>query len=146
MPRFFLHIKDGSDLIRDEEGIDVPSAAHARDAALLSARELWAGAIRAGRDVRCRRFPDCRSGRKSTDVCAFYRGSTPGACVLRTAQMSSENAAAAVQHAFGMRTEAAFPEDQVLWLTLAQGWFELANNTERREASQKRREQPLKEG
>ena len=30
MPRFFLHIKDGSDLIRDEEGIDVPSAAHAR--------------------------------------------------------------------------------------------------------------------
>jgi hypothetical protein len=51
MPRFFLHIKDGSDLIRDEEGIDVPSAAHARDAAVLSARELWAGAIRAGRDV-----------------------------------------------------------------------------------------------
>jgi hypothetical protein len=51
MPRFFLHIKDGSDLIRDEEGIDAPSAAHARDAALLSARELWAGAIRAGRDV-----------------------------------------------------------------------------------------------
>jgi hypothetical protein len=51
MPRFFLHIKDGSDLIRDEEGIDVPSAAHARDAALLSARELWAGAIKAGRDV-----------------------------------------------------------------------------------------------
>jgi hypothetical protein len=51
MPRFFLHIKDGSDLIRDEEGIDVPSAAHARAAAVLSARELWAGAIRAGRDV-----------------------------------------------------------------------------------------------
>jgi hypothetical protein len=51
MPRFFLHIKDGSDLIRDEEGIDVPSAAHARDAAVLSARELSAGAIRAGRDV-----------------------------------------------------------------------------------------------
>jgi hypothetical protein len=51
MPRFFLHIKDGSDLIRDEEGIDVPSAADARDLALLSARELWAGAIRAGRDV-----------------------------------------------------------------------------------------------
>jgi hypothetical protein len=51
MPRFFLHIKDGSELIRDEEGIDVPSAAHARAEALLSARELWAGAIKAGRDV-----------------------------------------------------------------------------------------------
>ena len=51
MPRFFLHIKDGSDLIRDKEGIDVPSAAHARAEALLSARELWANAIRAGRDI-----------------------------------------------------------------------------------------------
>jgi hypothetical protein len=34
MPRFFLHIKDGATLIRDEEGIDVPSAAHARAEAL----------------------------------------------------------------------------------------------------------------
>ena len=60
--------------------------------------------------------------------------------------MSSEkyrsSGAACLWHA----NEAAFPEDRVLWLTLAQGWFELANNTERREASQKRREQPLKEG
>jgi hypothetical protein len=52
MPRFYLHIKDGTDLIRDQEGIDVPSAAHARAKALASARELWADAIRAGRDVR----------------------------------------------------------------------------------------------
>jgi hypothetical protein len=51
MPRFFLHIKDGSDLIRDEEGIDVPSADDARAKALRSARELWAGAIKAGKDV-----------------------------------------------------------------------------------------------
>ena len=51
MPRFYLHIKDGTDLIRDEEGMDLPSAAHARAEALVSARELWADAIRAGRDV-----------------------------------------------------------------------------------------------
>jgi hypothetical protein len=51
MPRFFLHIKNGSDLIRDEEGTDLPSAAHARAEALTSAREMWADAIRAGRDV-----------------------------------------------------------------------------------------------
>ena len=49
MPRFFLHIKDGSDLIRDEEGMDLPSAAHARPEAVVSARELWADAIK--RDV-----------------------------------------------------------------------------------------------
>ena len=51
MPRFFLHIKDGTNLIRDEEGIDLPSAADARAKALVSARELWADAIRAGRDI-----------------------------------------------------------------------------------------------
>ena len=51
MPRFFLHIKDGTDLIRDEDGIDLPSAAHARAEALVSARELWADAIRAGKDI-----------------------------------------------------------------------------------------------
>jgi hypothetical protein len=51
MPRFFLHIKDGHNLIRDEEGIDVPSPAHARAEALVSARELWANAIKAGCDV-----------------------------------------------------------------------------------------------
>jgi uncharacterized protein DUF6894 len=51
MPRFYLHIKDGTDFIRDEEGIDVPSAAYARAEALVSARELWADAIRAGGDV-----------------------------------------------------------------------------------------------
>jgi hypothetical protein len=29
--RFYLHIKDGKDLIRDEEGVDLPTAADARD-------------------------------------------------------------------------------------------------------------------
>jgi hypothetical protein len=56
MPRFFFHIKDGSDLIRDEEGIDLPSAAHARIEALVSARELWASAIKAGRDIEADAF------------------------------------------------------------------------------------------
>lgn len=50
MPCSFLHIKDGSDLIRDQEGIDVPGAAP-RAIALLSARELWADTIRAGSDL-----------------------------------------------------------------------------------------------
>ena len=51
MPRFYLHIKDGSYLIRDEEGVDLPSAAHARAEALASARDLCANAIRAGKDI-----------------------------------------------------------------------------------------------
>jgi hypothetical protein len=36
--RFYLHIKDGADLIRDEEGVDFPTAADARDQALHAAR------------------------------------------------------------------------------------------------------------
>jgi uncharacterized protein DUF6894 len=51
MPRFFLHIKNGTNLIRDEDGVDLPSAAHARDKALVSAREQWANAIKAGCDI-----------------------------------------------------------------------------------------------
>ena len=51
MPHFYLHIKHGADLIRDEEGIDLPTLADARAEALLSARELWADAIKAGQDL-----------------------------------------------------------------------------------------------
>src|SRR5688572_24003830 len=51
MPCFYLHIKDGGRLIRDEEGIDLPSMNDARAMALQSARELWGDAIKAGRDL-----------------------------------------------------------------------------------------------
>ena len=49
--RFYLHIKDGADLIRDEEGVDLPTAADARDQALHAARELVADAVMSGRDL-----------------------------------------------------------------------------------------------
>jgi hypothetical protein len=49
--RFYLHIKDGEDLIRDEEGVDLPTAADARDQALHAARELVADAVKSGRDL-----------------------------------------------------------------------------------------------
>jgi hypothetical protein len=51
MPCFYLHIKDGDRLIKDEEGTELPSLDHARAAALQSARELWGDAIKAGRDL-----------------------------------------------------------------------------------------------
>jgi hypothetical protein len=51
MPRFYFHIKHGPDLIRDEEGVDLESTALARAQALMSARELLADAIRAGREL-----------------------------------------------------------------------------------------------
>ena len=56
MPRFYLHVKHNADLIRGEEGIDLPTRAHARAQALQSARELWANAIKAGNDLRADAF------------------------------------------------------------------------------------------
>ena len=59
----------------------------------------------------------------------------------------SENYRRSGAECLGHAAKAPFPEDRVLWLTLAQGWFELANNTEGREDLQDdRRRQPLKEG
>ena len=48
--RFYLHIKDGADLIKDEEGVDLPTAADAQQA-LHAARELVADAVMSGRDL-----------------------------------------------------------------------------------------------
>lgn len=51
MARYFFHIKDGTHLVRDEEGTDLAGPDHARAHALQSARELCADAIKAGRDL-----------------------------------------------------------------------------------------------
>jgi hypothetical protein len=49
MPRFFLHVRDGEKLFKDGEGQEFPSLAEARTEAVLSARELMAALMVAGR-------------------------------------------------------------------------------------------------
>lgn len=49
MPRFYLHMKSGAHLIKDEEGFDLPPPDHARAEAFRAARKLWADAIKAAR-------------------------------------------------------------------------------------------------
>ena len=51
MTRYYFHIKDGADLIRDLEGTELSTADEARSQALKTARELWADAIKSGRDL-----------------------------------------------------------------------------------------------
>jgi hypothetical protein len=51
MARYYFHIKDGADLIRDPEGSELATADEARSQALKSARELWADAIKSGRPL-----------------------------------------------------------------------------------------------
>ncbi len=48
MGRFYLHIKAGGDLHYDEEGAEFPNIDAARREAVLTAREMLAGAIKAG--------------------------------------------------------------------------------------------------
>lgn len=56
MPRFFLHIDDGTQRIEDEEGSDLPDLAAAREEAFSAARQLWAAAILRQQDIGSRRF------------------------------------------------------------------------------------------
>ena len=39
MPRFYMHVRDGADLIEDSEGIDFPDLNAARHEALTTAKE-----------------------------------------------------------------------------------------------------------
>jgi hypothetical protein len=55
MPRFYLHVKNGTEVHRDDEGVEFPDAAAARAEALECARELLANALRSRREIA----PDC---------------------------------------------------------------------------------------
>jgi hypothetical protein len=48
MSIFFFHLKQGDEMIADEEGSDLPDLAAVREEALQCAREILAGAIRTG--------------------------------------------------------------------------------------------------
>ena len=48
MPRYYLHIQEGSDFIEDETGLELPDLEAAREEALEGARDLWAEVIKTG--------------------------------------------------------------------------------------------------
>ena len=50
MGRFYFHVRDGDELIYDEEGQDLPDVSQALREALLAARELLANAIKSGKE------------------------------------------------------------------------------------------------
>jgi hypothetical protein len=54
MSRFYFHLRDGDQLVTDDEGTDLPDLFAARREAVLCARELVAEAIKSGR----RRVPE----------------------------------------------------------------------------------------
>jgi hypothetical protein len=48
MPRFFLHICNGNGFIEDEEGVEAPDAATARQKAIEGLRDVTASELRSG--------------------------------------------------------------------------------------------------
>lgn len=54
MPRFFLHVCDGTGVTVDEEGVDLPDPAAAHNAAVQGLRDILAGELRNGHlDMAC---------------------------------------------------------------------------------------------
>ena len=48
MPRFFLHVCNGTGFLEEEEGVELADEAAARKAAIAGARDLMASEIRDG--------------------------------------------------------------------------------------------------
>jgi hypothetical protein len=48
MGRFYFHLRQGDQLIRDDEGLDLPDLAAAQHEAVAAARELLAEAVKRG--------------------------------------------------------------------------------------------------
>ena len=48
MPRFYLHVSDSSGFVEDDEGLDLPDAGAARQAAVEGLRDMLAGDLRNG--------------------------------------------------------------------------------------------------
>jgi hypothetical protein len=48
MPRFFFHVRDALGYAEDDEGLDLPGMAEARDAAVAGARSLLSAEVTVG--------------------------------------------------------------------------------------------------
>ena len=68
MARYYFHIKDGADLIKDPEGTELSTPDDARLQALRSARELWAERNQVGQGVGRRRGGHRRRARPDPHV------------------------------------------------------------------------------
>lgn len=51
MPRYFFHVRNDSEFIEDPDGTDLPSPDHARQEAILAAREILSERLLKGRPI-----------------------------------------------------------------------------------------------
>ena len=59
VPRFFLHIRDGDELLEDPDGSDHPDLETARAEAIAGARDLLAAQLKAGKPLDGQQIEIC---------------------------------------------------------------------------------------
>jgi hypothetical protein len=74
MPKYFFHIRDGSDLIEDLEGMELPDDNSIRTEALAAAREIMADRIKAGKSIDGQEFLIFDEAGSQVDVVPFAAG------------------------------------------------------------------------
>jgi hypothetical protein len=52
MPKFYFHVRNGSELIEDPEGMELPNVVAARAEAIQAARDILAEKVRFGSDLK----------------------------------------------------------------------------------------------
>jgi hypothetical protein len=71
MGRFYFHILEGDDLVRDDEGSDLLDLSEARREALAAIREMVAEAVKFGKDDRAEALIIADSQDRVIEVVSF---------------------------------------------------------------------------
>ena len=71
MTKYFFHKRDGSELVEDEEGTDLPDLEAARNEAILAAREMMAEMVLEGKVVDGQQFEITSEDGSTVDIVTF---------------------------------------------------------------------------
>ena len=71
MTKYFFHKRDGSELVEDEEGTDLPDLEAARNEAILAAREMMAEMVLEGKVVDGQQFEITSEDGSIADIVTF---------------------------------------------------------------------------
>lgn len=71
MPKYYFHIRDGEELVQDDEGIDLPNLAAAQEEAVQAARDMLVELLRNDLPVNGQKFEICDADGNILAVVAF---------------------------------------------------------------------------
>jgi hypothetical protein len=133
MSRYYLHLRHfGGDLIKDEEGSDLPSLAVARDHATIALREILADAIEQGRDIDVEAIV-VMDERERCIAAVPAVAALPAALVSSLKDPAAHHAPKSKAEEYRqyaaecrqMAENAVAPDDKASWLKLADAWLQM---------------------